>query len=132
MVSSVVTDWGLYAPYFKRSEFECSHTGKCEMDKEFMDQLLDLRVKFNKPMIINSGYRHWTHPIEAKKGHKNGDHVQGRCADIGVAYADSFELLRLAINMGFERIGVNQKGSGRFLHLGLGSDTLPTPALWSY
>lgn len=131
---SKVTDWSIYAPYFKESEFACSHTGLCEMDKEFMDMLLDLRVKFGKPIVISSGYRHWSHPIEAKKGHRNGDHVQGRCADIKVYFEDAFELLSLAINMGFERIGVDQKGgvSSRFLHLGLGSDTLPTPRIWSY
>ena len=125
-------DWSLY-PNFARFEFECRHSGLCDMQPEFMERLQALRTEYAKPMQINSGYRHWTHPVEAKKGHRNGEHVQGMSADIGIANPDAYRLLALAVKHGFTRIGVSQSGKGgRFIHLGLGAAGLPEPALWSY
>ncbi len=125
-------DWTKY-PNFSEQEFECSHTGQCHMQPEFMEKLQALRTEYGKPMRINSGYRHWSHPVEAKKGHRNGEHVQGMCADIGITNPDAFLLMGLAIKHGFTRIGVSQSSKGgRFLHLGLGAPGLPEPALWSY
>jgi len=124
-----VEDWGDYSPYFSEEEFKCKHTGLCEMDKEFMDKLLDLRVKFNKPMVINSGYRHWSHPVEARKGHKNGEHTKGRCADIRITNSrDRYHFLRLAFQMGFPRLGFHEG----FIHIGLGGDGLPNDVFWDY
>ena len=129
----IVTDWSKY-PNFSESEFRCSHTGECRMDEEFMDRLQRMRTEYGKPMRINSGYRHWSHPVEARKGHKNGEHTHGRCCDIGVSGTDAFELLVLAVSYGFHRIGVQQKGpqGGRFLHLGMGAAGLPDKVVWSY
>jgi len=127
-------NWDKYKPFFSEAEFKCKHTGKCEMDIVFMDMLYSLRKEYGKPMRINSGYRHWSHPEETKKGHKDGEHTKGKCADIGIHGADALELLSLALKHGFRRIGVNQKGGtgGRFIHIGIGGDGLPTPGLWSY
>jgi hypothetical protein len=36
--------------------------------------------------------------------------------------------LRLALELGFTGIGVQQKGTGRFIHL----DLRAVPAIWSY
>lgn len=129
----IVTDWTKYAPYFTRKEFECKHTGKCEMDEEFMGLLLKLRKELNEPMEPSSGYRHWTHPVEIRKGHKNGEHTKGRCADIRCDGPKAFRIMRLALKLGFTRIGVNQTGTaGRFIHLGLGTSSLPNNTVWSY
>lgn len=125
-------DWSKY-PNFSESEFRCSHTGQCHMKAEFLEKLQALRTEYGKSMTINSGYRHWSHPIEAKKSHRNGEHVQGMCADIGITNPDAFLLMGMAIKHGFTRIGVSQSSrGGRFLHLGLGAPGLPDPALWSY
>lgn len=122
-------DWGDYSPYFTEDELKCKYTGRCEMDKEFMDKLLDLRVAYNKPMVITSGYRHWTHPVERVKGHKNGEHTKGRCVDVSVTDSRSrYELLRLCFKMGFPRIGFH----GSFIHIGLGGDGLPDQVFWDY
>ena len=132
-MSKHVEDWAKYAPYFTRKEFQCKHTGECEMDVEFMDWLLDLRVAYGKPIKVGSGYRHPTHPVEAAKGHGNGEHTQGRCLDVAVDAGEAFALMALAIKRGAVRIGVSQKsGSARFLHIGLGGPGLPTPRVWSY
>ena len=125
-------DWDTSA-YFNQHEFTCSHTGKCDMDSNFINKLNELRVAFGKPMRITSGFRDVTHPIEAKKS-SPGAHTTGQAADIAVSRADAFDLLSLALTKGFTGIGIQQKGSGRFIHL----DTLknsperPRPTIWSY
>lgn len=121
-------DWKKYEPQFTKAEFDCKHTGLNGMKPEFMDKLHALRMAYGKPMKINSGYRHWSHPVEAKKGHKNGEHTQGMCADIQCTTSQArYELLLLAFQMGFPRIGFHQG----FLHLGT-SPNLPQNVFWEY
>jgi zinc D-Ala-D-Ala carboxypeptidase len=122
-------DWNRF-PNFKAAEFNCSHCGKNEMKPEFMAKLQALRTQYGKPMRVTSGYRCPQHPIEARKA-APGAHASGCAADIGIEGRDAHRLLSLAMSIGFNGIGVQQKGSGRFLHL----DTLegPTrPTIWSY
>jgi zinc D-Ala-D-Ala carboxypeptidase len=125
-------DWNT-STYFSMHEFKCSHTGQCDMNPEFIDKLNELRLAFGKPMTITSGYRHVSHPIERKK-ETPGAHTTGQAADIAVSREDAFHLLSLALSKGFTGIGIQQKGSGRFIHL----DTLensperPRPTIWSY
>ena len=81
-------------------------------------------------MRVTSGYRCPDHPIEAKKP-QPGAHASGCACDIGVEGQDAHRLLKLAFAAGFTGVGVQQKGSGRFIHL----DTLeggPRPNVWSY
>jgi zinc D-Ala-D-Ala carboxypeptidase len=122
-------DWNRF-PNFKAAEFNCSHCGKNEMKPEFMAKLQALRTSYGKPMRVTSGYRCPKHPIEAKKA-SPGAHASGCAVDIGVEGADAHRLLTLALAAGFTGIGVQQKGTGRFIHL----DTLATgvrPTVWSY
>ena len=101
-------DWNTSA-YFNQHEFTCSHTGKCDMDSNFINKLNELRVAFGKPMRITSGFRDVTHPIEAKKS-SPGAHTTGQAADIAVSREDAFDLLSLALTRGFTGIGIQQKG----------------------
>jgi uncharacterized protein YcbK (DUF882 family) len=122
-------DWSKY-PNFKADEFKCSHCGKNEMKPDFLTKLQALRTTYGKPMRVTSGYRCPQHPIEAKKA-APGAHASGCAVDIGVEGADAHRLLTLALGAGFTGIGVQQKGTGRFIHL----DTMTTgarPTVWSY
>lgn len=125
-------DWDRFAN-FQPHEFVCSHTGKNGMKPGFMEKLQALRTEYGKPMTVTSGYRHPTHPIEARKA-SPGAHASGRAADIAVQGGDALKLIELALKHGFTGIGVNQKGDGRFIHL----DDLkhepgrPRPWVWSY
>ena len=124
-------DWSVYAPYFKKEEFDCKHTGKNEMKAVFMDKLLRVRKRYNKPMWITSGHRDPTHPIEARKA-SPGAHCTGRACDVAVQGADALELLKIAIEEGMTGIGVQQTGSGRFIHLDDLTLGWPRPTIWSY
>jgi zinc D-Ala-D-Ala carboxypeptidase len=129
---SVVRDWGQY-PNFAKHEFDCSHTGDNQMREDFMALLQELRTAYGKPMTVSSGFRSAKHPIEARKD-RPGTHASGYACDIAVQGAEAVELLRLALDLGFTGIGVQQKGSGRFIHLDLHPRTahVPRPAIWSY
>ncbi len=120
--------WGEY-PNFTKAEFDCKHSGLNDMKHEFMLVLQRIRADYGKPMQITSGYRHWTHPVEMRKGAKSGEHVQGTCADI--ACTDSrarFEILALAFRHGIRRIGI----ADNFLHLGIGDGLLADRVVWDY
>ncbi len=121
-------NWADY-PYFTKAEFDCKYTGKNEMQPEFMAKLQLLREKYGKPMIVTSGYRHWTHPVEARKGHTTGEHTRGTCADIACTSGlDRYKIIQLALQLGFPRIGIAKT----FIHLGIGGAGLPSPAIWDY
>lgn len=114
---------------FMRAEFNCRHTGRNEMKHEFMEVLQRIRDDLGRPMQITSGYRHHTHPVEARKGHTTGEHTRGTCADI--ACADSrmrYELVTLALKHGVTRIGIAKT----FVHLGIGGEGLPVRVIWEY
>ena len=111
--------------YFTLDEFDCQHTGANEMDAEFLRRLDALRDACGFPFRITSGYRHPSHPIEAKKK-KSGTHSQGIAADIAVVDASQRRILvAKALQLGFNGVGVARG----FIHV----DTRETtPVLWLY
>lgn len=127
-------DWSKYEN-FTKEEFDCKHTGKNEMTTKFMDRLQELRTLYGKPMIITSGYRDKTHPVEVNKT-RAGAHSSGEAADIAVDREDAYNVLKLAMQLeGFTGIGVKQKDGGRFLHLDTidkGTPDFLRPTVWSY
>lgn len=120
--------WSEYK-HFSRSEFACKHTGLCDMRHEFMTVLEAIRRDYGKPMTITSGYRHNTHPVEARKSNSNGEHTQGMCADVACTNgSDRFQIVTLALKHGITRIGIARG----FVHLGLGGQGLPPRVIWEY
>jgi zinc D-Ala-D-Ala carboxypeptidase len=125
----MITDWSPY-PSFRKHEFDCRHTGRNEMQPSFMAMLQQLRNRYGRPMRITSGYRDPSHPVEARKA-TTGAHTSGLACDVAVSGRDAYDLVRLALELGFTGIGIQQKGNSRFIHL----DTLRAvnrPSIWSY
>lgn len=124
-------NWSKY-PNFSAKEMACKHCQAEGIQPALMDKLQELRTKYGKPIDITSGYRCPQHPIEAKKP-TPGAHALGLAADIGVEGAEAYRVLQLALELGFNGIGVQQKrGPGRFIHVDVRNGELPTPAVWSY
>lgn len=113
-----------------RCQCGCDQDG---MHSEFMEKLTSLRADWGQPMVVTSAYRCPNHPIEAKKA-KPGAHASGRAVDIAVQGEDAYKLLCAALGHGFTGIGVNQKGSARFIHLDdlTRDEGWPRPTIWSY
>jgi uncharacterized protein YcbK (DUF882 family) len=104
------------------------------MSPEFMDALDELREAYGKPLRVTSGYRCPEHPIEARKT-SAGAHSTGKAIDLAVDRGEAYEVLKIAMAMGvFTGIGVQQKGSGRFIHLDTCEEPKmsPRPTVWSY
>lgn len=124
-------NWADY-PNFSKAEFDCKETGQNQMQKRFVDVLQAIRTEFGKPMTISSGYRDPSHSAERNKPNP-GAHTFGCAADIAVSGGDAMRLIAIAYKHGIRRIGVSQKGSGRFLHFDMAEQHgFPSPALWSY
>lgn len=123
-------------PHFTVEELRC----KCgcerwDMDDDFMERFVALRIKYNKPIHLSSAFRCIEHDkIVSPNG--TGAHTTGHAIDTRVYGTDAHEIERLAFKYGFTGMGRNQKGihSLRFLHL----DDLPQsidrnrPWIWSY
>ena len=119
--------------HFKIAEFSCSHCGINLIDHAFVTELDELRHRLGFALEITSGYRCPTHNSKVSSTGLTGPHTTGRAVDIGVARTRAYEVLQTALLMNFTGIGVQQKGSSRFIHL----DNLPNapgqprPTLWS-
>jgi len=127
-------NWSDY-PNFTPAEMACKHTGQHGVKPEIMRLLQAMRNELGRPIKINSGYRHPTHPIEARKVKTGNEphpspHPSGLAADIGfVDPRTCHELVRLAIKHGATGIGISQRpGQPKFVHV----DLMPRKAVWSY
>lgn len=121
--------------FFEESEFACPCCEKAEMNRDFMRKMVNLRLAFKNPIIINSGYR--CSEYNAQIGGKdNSAHLEGRAADVKVHGDKARRLVGAAEFCGFGGIGVSQRGgwSSRFIHLDNAEKTTerPRPWLWSY
>ena len=135
---------------FKRAEFacKCGHTDcpkyppvgshAAWMLGGLMLWLQDLRdfvskkFEFDIPVVVTSGWRCHLHPAEKSKLNP-GSHAQGKAADIKfICPAEIMPLVRFAAWL-FWRDNIGEWGVGWYktwLHLDLGHDTWPRPALW--
>ena len=98
-----------------------------------MAKIDNLREELGFAFPVTSGYRCPNHPIEARKK-APGAHTTGKAIDIGVSGNDAYILIEAAIRDNFTGIGINQKGTGRFIHLDIipHSESSPRPWIWSY
>ncbi len=116
--------------YFSEAELKCQHCGQYEFDAGFLEILNHIRADCGFPLVVTSGYRCLDHPIEKAKI-APGSHTTGKAADLAVSGSQAYKLLQVALACGVTGIGVNQKGSSRFIHLDM-SDIAPRPTVWSY
>ena len=119
--------------YFKPKELACRHTGDQGFDPDFLKTLNAIREECGFSFALSSAYRSPEHPIEARKEVK-GAHTHGKAVDILASGENALEIIRVAQKHGIQRIGIQQKGSGRFIHLDACTeeDGFPCPSIWSY
>jgi len=94
--------------HFNRYEFEC-HCGKCDLiepSQELLTVLEDVRVHFNRPTTIMSGYRCKAHN-KAVGGAKRSKHKLGIAADIIVSGIAPYKVHKYLTNkyVGYYGIG---------------------------
>jgi len=96
-----------------------------------MEWLDSVRYECGFAFYITSGYRCPEHPLEARKD-TAGAHSTGKAVDISVRGRKALRVIEVAQKQGCTRIGINQKGSARFIHLDRAEETMTSPAIWTY
>jgi zinc D-Ala-D-Ala carboxypeptidase len=125
--------------FFKEEEFKC-HCGTCgstgkEMSAPFLITLNLLRARYERPMIISSGYRCPGYNAKVSHSGLQGPHTTGKAVDVAIGGHEAYALIKEAMQLGFTGIGVQQVGAHRFLHLDMlanGENGCPRPTVWSY
>jgi zinc D-Ala-D-Ala carboxypeptidase len=121
--------------YFSAQELTCQcGCNTVEFDLGFLAKLNAIRHEAGFGFTVSSAYRCPNHPIEARKVNGPGAHSTGQAVDIACSGAKALEVIRIAQKHGISRIGIQQKGSGRFIHLDdcSAEQGFSTPAIWSY
>lgn len=107
--------------YFIHSEFDqrgLEGSGEEFMDATFLDNLDILRHRCGFPFRITSGYRSPEYNNQVSGTGLTGPHTTGKAADIAISREKAYTLLEEALEMGcFNGIGLQQKGTKRFIHL---------------
>ena len=121
-------------PHFTKSELACKCGCGMLPEKDFMDKVENLRVRYGMPLKVSSAARCPIYNATVSKTGAAGPHTTGRAIDFAVSHLNSWLLLRLAMAEGFTGIGVNQKGDGRFIHIDdlPNAEGQPRPSTWSY
>ncbi|HAI40548.1 MAG TPA: peptidase M15 [Maribacter sp.] len=100
------------------------------MNPKLLTMLDELREVYGHPIKITSSYRSPDHPIEAAKS-SPGEHAHGAAVDIvSDSGGKTFRLVKAAIQVGFQRIGISRKKG--FIHLGIGYPGAPDKTIWTY
>lgn len=114
--------------YFQLSEFDSpdQQGSGINMDKGFLQQLDKLRHRCGFPLHIISGYRTKDYNIIVK-GALDSSHMRGVAADIRCrGNHERYVILREAIRLGFNRIGVYNN----HIHVDI-DDTLVGNVIWT-
>lgn len=117
-------------PYFYDHEFNCKcgcGLGFADMDKQFLQKLLDVRIFANCPFVIVSGIRCQEHNNRVG-GKPNSSHIKGHAVDISCNDSSTrHKIIKFALQVGFNRIGIAKT----FIHLD-DDNSLPQKVIWMY
>jgi len=115
--------------YFPSHEFDSPDqpgSGKL-MNKVLVEMLNEVREKFGKAIIINSGYRTVEHNKKVG-GKSDSSHLKRLAVDIVCSNSvDRFKLYDILREVGFKRIGVGKT----FIHVDIDKDKSPE-VFWVY
>lgn len=105
--------------YFSETELRCKGSGQLKLGNGFAEKLLELRLKWNKPMSVTSACRSTEHNMSvggAGKSYHICDDERGGTFAIDIVSLDAnerVELTRIAIDLGWS-VGISRRG---FIHL---------------
>lgn len=120
--------------YFSETELKCKNSGKLILADGFAEKLLELRLKWDKPMVITSACRSVEHNA-AVGGAANSQHIcddsRGGCMAVDIVSLDANErikLVQLAFELGWS-VGISNRG---FVHLDMRTLRGEVPVIFGY
>ena len=140
------TDWPI--KHFSPDEFRCKHSGRipdtadasCGRVVHFLRFMDAIREGWGKPLVVTSGYRDPSHPVERSKvARPTGAHPEGVAMDVAVwgddveGFVELATLSRLDDTDADSGIGIGINRRGKFVHVDL-SVRRPVGKIvrWSY
>ena len=105
----------MHYPFFKHKELACPCCNKSEMDENFMERIIQLRIKLGWSFVVPDGGAYRCEKYEPN----DSEHKLGKGIDIITNSSQRFQLVDAAIRAGFGRIGINN-GS---IHIGAATNT---------
>lgn len=129
----LVAKWPDEAPErwgdFTESEMACRCGCGALPDTAWMERLQQIRTAVGRPFNVTSGARCPAYNATVSKTGRDGPHTTGLAVDIACESVLAYAIVDEAMKAGVRRIGIQQKGSGRFVHL----DVVTGPAvIWTY
>jgi uncharacterized protein YcbK (DUF882 family) len=122
-----------FTEHFTTAELACRCGCGMLPQRDFIEKIERLRVRLGFPFIVTSAARCSKHNSQVSGTGKTGPHTTGRAIDIRVSGAQAVKLLTAALQSGdFTGFGIQQKCSGRFIHLDDLVEGYPRPGVWSY
>ena len=118
--------------HFTRKELECPCCGICNVNQKSLNKLEALRILYNKPIYLSRASSCEKHNKEIG-GSKHSEHIASEAQsstgfDIKITNdRERFLIIRRALQVGFDRIGLYRKHNG--LHLG-DSEELDQEVFW--
>jgi len=91
-LTTSITNMIKLSEHFYLEEFECPCCNRVMISPILFAKLVFIRERFNKPIIIDSGYRCRLHNIEIG-GAINSRHMKGMAFDIAPAMPDDYDEL---------------------------------------
>ena len=92
--------------HFSRAEFQCPDCGRVYVSPHLIDLLERAREEFERPIVINSGFRCPAHNA-AIGGRPQSAHLTGEAADIRCLDPRTrMQLVRIFLELGCRRIEV--------------------------
>ena len=108
--------------YFDRHEFTCKcGCGSNTVDAELLHVLDELRVFFNKPVIVLSGFRCPQHNM-AIGGSPTSQHMLGKAADITVKYVSPIQVYEYLKRKYPHTYGLGYYNISNFIHVDVRRD----------
>ncbi|AKU43019.1 peptidase [Rhodobacter phage RcTitan] len=104
-------------PNFHPSEIACRGTGKVAFNFEAMDKLQALRVRRNRPLILNSAFRSAEHN-RAVEGAPGSKHLTAEAFDVSMSNHNPDEYEEDAKAVGFTGFGFYPRSN--FIHADIG------------
>lgn len=121
---------GDLSEHFNESEFlcPCCGAGHGLIDPQLIQVLEEIHETLppGVPMAVTSGYRCAAHNA-AVGGESDSEHLVGQAADIAAGDNLKREIVKAALDLDVQRIGVMYAA----IHIGV-SQTLPQSVIWGY